>query len=136
MTVEEFFESHFGGYVKCADGTCYSIRTGDWSYSDDYSVEVACLPEKRLAECSVDEGGFGSVAPSHVVYGYVPLDVFEEVVAGHGGIVGKATHEEMWGVQPCIIKHRYDILWDSVRPELCSMSDLQDVSCDRYSNDG
>ena len=128
-------------YAKCADGTCYSIQSDEdahyCTYSDDdelLTVEVACLPEQELLDYCKHDMGLVGTGP-RVVYGWVVLDVLEKAIAKHGGIVGIATNEEMWGVRPDVFKQQYINLWDSVRPELCSMSDLQDVSFDRYSND-
>lgn len=100
MTATEFIQQTpvdalgIRGTAKCLDGACFSIQNGQIHHADDHSVEVACLPDEHLAEVGADDGGFRG--RPHKVYGYVPISNLEEVIAAHGGIVGTASHDEMW----------------------------------------
>ena len=112
MTVQAFLDTAepkgWNGlrpYAKCADGTCFSIQTGAetpyrkrYSDIDENTVEVACLPEPALQEYG-DLGGF--LSTDHLVYGYVPISMLDQVLTAHGGIIGIATNEEMWGASKC-----------------------------------
>ena len=78
-------------FVACKDGFTVSIQGGD-----DFHY---CTPRKRVNEYEAVELGFPSESdplimeyaenpaiPTETVYGWVPLDVVEKLIAKHGGI--------------------------------------------------
>lgn len=98
-TVKAFLESTYNSKerflvrpsVICNDGFTVSIQGGD-----DFHY---CTPRKRVNEYETVELGYPSESdplimeyaedpsiPTHTVYGFVPLDVAEKLIAKHGGI--------------------------------------------------
>ncbi|MBZ6385104.1 hypothetical protein [Pantoea piersonii] len=81
--------------IKCADGYNVSIQASSGHY---------CTPRETMQDVqyySSFELGYPSSAddafleyaenpdePTDTVYGYVPREVIEEVIASHGGVVG------------------------------------------------
>ena len=101
MTVKEFLESTFNSSNKyqvrakaiCADGYSVSIQGGTHGHY--------CSPRTHTNVYEAVELGYPSAIdvelleyaeepndPTGSVYGYVPIDVIEAVIAKHGGIVG------------------------------------------------
>lgn len=101
MTVKEYLESTFDNKnqyqvrdrVKCSDGYSVSIQGGTYTHY--------CSPRRHVNRYEEVELGFPSMVdeelmeyaedksdPTDTVYGYVPIDVIEAVIAKHGGIVG------------------------------------------------
>jgi hypothetical protein len=99
MTVLEYLESTYTGdrfttrdRVTCKDGFSISVQGGtEFHY---------CRPRELCNEYQELELGFPSEAdnlissyaenkdyPTHTVYGYVPIEVVEELIFKHGGIV-------------------------------------------------
>lgn len=98
-TVKAFLESTYNSKerfpvrpsVICNDGFTVSIQGGD-----DFHY---CTPHKRANEYETVELGYPSESdplimeyaedpaiPTKTVYGFVPLDVVEKLIAKHGGI--------------------------------------------------
>lgn len=98
-TVKAFLESTYNSKerflvrpsVICNDGFTISIQGGD-----DFHY---CTPRKRVNEYEAVELGYPSESdplimeyaedpfnPTNTVYGFVPLDVVEKLIAKHGGI--------------------------------------------------
>jgi len=77
--------------IKCADGFSFSVQAGEYSYcSPRYfcasyynSVEVG-FPSARddaLMDFAEDPSD-----PTETVYGYVPVEIVEEIIRRHGGM--------------------------------------------------
>jgi len=100
MTVKEFLESTFDpenpyqvrDRVTCHDGYSISIQGG--------TVGHYCSPRQHVNEYEQVELGYPSTADDELieyaedgsdltgtVYGYVPIEVIESIIAKHGGIV-------------------------------------------------
>lgn len=97
-------EGHYGMLnlfprIRCKDGFTISIQAGDHAY---------CSPRNNHGDWFKLEAGFPSCAPSHAllqyaeqsenptdtVYPYVPIDVLQDELDLHGGIVGCAKDFE------------------------------------------
>ena len=106
MTVTEYLETQYREHkekgemalryrvvpkIVCADGFNISVQGGTHSHycspreTCNFYQEVECgYPSEReetlmpYCECSSD--------PLQTVYGYVPIDIVEEIVKKHGGI--------------------------------------------------
>jgi len=99
MTVKEFLKSTFDpndpyqvrNPVVCADGYSVSIQGGTRTHY--------CSPRQHVNQYDAVELGFPSMGDDELiqyaedqsdltgtVYGYVPIEVVEAVVAKHGGI--------------------------------------------------
>ena len=79
--------------MVCADGFKMSVQGHCGAYShprDDFAkhytaVEVG-YPSERVEDLMPYIDGEGS-NPTETVYGYVPVEVIEKIVAAHGGLV-------------------------------------------------
>ncbi len=101
MTVKEYLETTFNEIdeyhvrkaVKCADGFRVSIQGGTFFHY--------CRPKLHCNQYECVELGFPSMQddlimeyaedetnPTRTVYGYVPIEVVENLIQKHGGIVG------------------------------------------------
>lgn len=104
MTVEEYSISTFDPddshqvrkYILCTDGFCVSVQGGT---SFHY-----CYPREHVNEYQAVELGFPSMAdplileyaedesePTRTVYGYVPIEIVEQLVNKHGGLVASVN---------------------------------------------
>lgn len=78
--------------VKCADGYTVSVQAGDACYSspreddanhfDKVELGYPSDEDSELIEYAVDKD-----RPCDTVYGYVPVELVDGVLAKHGGIV-------------------------------------------------
>ena len=98
MTVQDFLKDTykegpyiFRPHVLCADGYKVSIQAGNGLYS---------CPRANVVEYTAVELGFPNMAddlimkyaedpdePTGTVYGYVPVEVVQQLMDKHGGIV-------------------------------------------------
>ena len=98
MTVKEFLRDTykedryiFRPHVVCADGYKVSIQAGSGMY---------CVPRMNVLEYEKVELGFPNMAdelileyaedpddPTRTVYGYVPVEIVQQLMDKHGGIV-------------------------------------------------
>lgn len=98
MTVKEFLRDTykddyhiFRPHVVCADGYKVSIQAGSGLY---------CHPRANVLEYTAVELGFPNMAdelimdyaedpdePTKTVYGYVPVDIVQQLMDKHGGII-------------------------------------------------
>ena len=105
MTVKEFLRDTYkeGIYivrphVVCADGYKVSIQAGNGLYS---------CPRVNVLEYKAVELGFPNMAdelimeyaedpdePTKTVYGYVPVEIVQQLMDKHGGIAKVSTLEE------------------------------------------
>lgn len=77
--------------MKCADGFEMSVQGHYGAYShprDDFadrysSVEIMCKADPLL-----DEHG-GHECADEMIYGYVPVELVEKVIASHGGLIAQ-----------------------------------------------
>lgn len=87
--------------MVCADGFKMSVQGHCGAYSqprDDFakeyrSVEVG-FPSKREEALMPYIDGDGS-EPTETVYGYVPVEVVEQIIAAHGGLVPATLSPEV-----------------------------------------
>lgn len=104
MTVKEHLEQTYepnNKYtvrkaIKCVDGFTLSVQGGTHTHyctpreHCNYYVEVECgypsSKEELLMPYAEDESN-----PTKTVYGYVPIEVVEQIVIKHGGIISKDT---------------------------------------------
>lgn len=70
--------------AKCKDGFSISIQQSGFHYCDYNSVELGFPNHKEPLIMQYAED---SSKPTKTVYGWVPLDVIDAVVAKHGGII-------------------------------------------------
>lgn len=137
MTVKEFMKTYkiTGKYSKygsicsekrpalvCKDGFTISVQANEYCY---------CHPRKfNLDEYEEVELGFPNMAddlildyaedpedPTETVYGYVPIELVEELVAKHGGIVGIRNEE---GIVKAYENYNdiYELSWTPFHHEL------------------
>lgn len=98
MTINEFFRKHGNGKeyqlfprITCTDGFSLSVQAGEGKYS---------APRHMSKHFSQVEVGFPSAkeddlmewaetpdAPTETVYGYVPVETVDAVIAKHGGMI-------------------------------------------------
>lgn len=78
--------------IYCMDGFTLSVQAGETLYCSPrdnygpwYSVEVG-FPSERVEEFIPYIDGGEDADPTGSVYGYVPIDIVEKVIADHGGI--------------------------------------------------
>jgi len=81
--------------ITCADGFSISVQANEYAYCyprDNYGpwYEVECgfpssVPELIMHYCENAEN------PTGTVYGYVPIDLVEELLQLHGGISNDGT---------------------------------------------
>lgn len=79
--------------MVCADGFSMSVQ-GHWgSYSrprddfaDRYSEVEVGFPSERVEELMPYIDGGEDADPTQSVYGYVPVEVVEKIIAAHGGL--------------------------------------------------
>ncbi|NEG85063.1 hypothetical protein GQQ15_06255 [Pantoea agglomerans] len=81
--------------VKCADGYSVSIQASSSHYCDPRETlwDVQCYSSFELGYPSAADDALmeyveDAERPTDTVYGYVPREVVEQVIASHGGIVG------------------------------------------------
>jgi len=80
--------------IQCTDGFSLSVQASHGAY---------CSPRTNLGPWDEVEVGFPSDvptqimqyaenpdAPTETVYGYVPIELVEELIAAHGGMMAKA----------------------------------------------
>jgi len=105
MDINEYLERHrkalvFKGHthlelrptIKCADGLTLSVQASKTHY---------CTPRMDFGPYAEVEVGFPServeelmpyaedvTAPTQTVYGYVPVEIVEQAIEAHGGMVG------------------------------------------------
>ena len=101
MVIKEFIELtnnvRHGGYqttrprIECRDGFTMSVQAGDGIYCCPrvsgspayYSVEIGFPSEK---EDLIMQYAENEEHPTDTVYGYVPIDTVQDVIAKHGGM--------------------------------------------------
>lgn len=83
--------------IICMDGTSLSVQAGENMYSSPrlnqgpyYSVEVG-YPSRRLEGLMPYIDGDKDTDPTDTVYGYVPIDLVEDIVTSCGGICVELT---------------------------------------------
>ncbi len=82
--------------VTCADGFSMSIQAGEYLYSTprlnllsgDYTAVEVGFPSAR--EEALMPFAEDADTPTSTVYGYVPVEIVEAVIAAHGGLAGAA----------------------------------------------
>lgn len=93
MTVNEYFEANPGPlrkYIECADGFKLSVQASFTHYcsprinnAPSYSsVEVGFPSQEDVDLMPYAED---STKPTQTVYGFVPVEVVDAVIAKHGG---------------------------------------------------
>lgn len=99
MTVSEWLQQEINVKRKwlrpratCADGFTVSIQASEYHYSKPSLNDAESYTHVELGYPSAAEDALMSYAessdrPTGTVYGYVPIEVAEQVVAAHGGIV-------------------------------------------------
>jgi hypothetical protein len=82
--------------IVCMDGTSLSVQAGDGTYCSPrenygpyYKVEVG-FPSRRFEELMPYIDGADS-DPTDTVYGYVPIEVVEDIIEQCGGICIEMT---------------------------------------------
>jgi hypothetical protein len=84
--------------IECADGFSISVQASHGAY---------CSPRRNIGPWYQVECGYPSDVPAEImsyaeqpenptetVYGYVPIELVEELIAAHGGIIYKAMINE------------------------------------------
>jgi hypothetical protein len=105
MTVKEYLESTFKPYgdgyhtrnrVKCADGFSISIQGGTKAHycsprehCNEYNRVELGFPSKRMP--TLNEYAEDPKRHTKTIFGFVPLEEVEAVIASHGGIVEEVT---------------------------------------------
>ena len=91
--------------VKCDDGFSISIQASKSHYSSPRETfrDVQQYSEFELgypsfADDTLLEYAEDADTPTATVYGYVPRDVIERVIASHGGIVELENHASLVGI--------------------------------------
>lgn len=84
--------------IVCMDGTSLSVQAGEFLYSSPrqnvgpyYSVEVG-YPSRVFEELMPYIDGDADTDPLSTVYGYVPIEIVEGIVADCGGICEEMTY--------------------------------------------
>lgn len=84
--------------IVCMDGTSLSVQAGEFLYSSPrqnvgpyHLVEVG-FPSRRLEELMPYIDGDADTDPTATVYGYVPIEIVEQIVADCGGICEEITY--------------------------------------------
>lgn len=79
--------------IECADGLTMSVQGHFGAYScprddfaDRYSTVEVGFPSARVEELMPYIDGGQDNNPLQSVYGYVPVEVVEAIIAAHGGI--------------------------------------------------
>ncbi len=100
MTVNEYLQSHRAKRppipaIVCADGLRLSVQASEYTYCKprvtgaDYYYEVEIgYPSEAVPELL--EYAESPATPTNTVYGYVPVELVDAVIAAHGGIAGEA----------------------------------------------
>lgn len=102
MTINEFLQKYrkqrYGMQivrprVRCADGYTVSVRAGDIYYSSPREDDVDYYDKVELDYPSDEHSELIEYAedadwPCDTVYGYVPVELVDKILAMHGGIVG------------------------------------------------
>ncbi len=84
--------------IVCMDGTSLSVQASEHNYcipqdnSGPYiQVEVG-FPSRKFDELMPYIDGDSTTDPTATVYGYVPIDLVEKIVADCGGICEEITY--------------------------------------------
>lgn len=106
-TINEFFKltkgksAPFYPRVHCADGFHMSVQAHYGAYSSPredhshfYDAAEIGFPSAREDRIMPYIDG-GDSEPTKTVYGYVPFDVIDAVIAAHGGIVWEPVLQDM-----------------------------------------
>lgn len=104
MTVKEFLKSTIKGdrtlnfqdirpSIECNDGFVVSVQASKTHYCKPRANWLEEYDEVELgypteAEESIIEYAEDPDEPTNTVYGYVPIEIVEEVIKKHGGIKG------------------------------------------------
>ncbi len=80
--------------MRCADGFSMSVQGHRGAYSsprddfaDHYSAVEVGFPSQRVEALMPYIDGGEDTDPTETVYGYVPIEVIEQIVAEHGGLI-------------------------------------------------
>lgn len=83
--------------IICMDGSTLSVQAGEHNYCSPrhnrgpyYSVEVG-FPSRKFDELMPYIDGVADTDPTDTVYGYVPIEIVEKIVADCGGICVELT---------------------------------------------
>lgn len=90
---EDYSVSKIFPRITCKDGFNLSVQAHCGAYShprDDFAshyttVEIG-YPSERVEEFMPYIDGDEDTNPTETVYGYVPVEVVEKIIAAHGGI--------------------------------------------------
>lgn len=84
--------------IVCMDGTSLSVQAGEFLYSSPrqnvgpyYSVEVG-YPSRVFEQLLPYMDGDADTNPLETVYGYVPIELVEQIVEDCGGICLEMTY--------------------------------------------
>ena len=84
--------------IVCMDGTSLSVQAGEFLYCSPrqnvgpyYSVEVG-YPSRVIEELLPYMDGGDDTDPTATVYGYVPIELVEQIVENCGGICEEITY--------------------------------------------
>ena len=96
MTVNEYLQEHQGKRppipaIVCVDGLRMSVQASEYTYctprvtgADYYSHVEVGFPSEAVPELM--EYAETPETPTKTVYGWVPVEVVDAVIAAHGGI--------------------------------------------------
>lgn len=73
--------------------TCLSVQASDTHYSAPRMIDLPCYSEVEVGYPSIRIDELMQYAedadnPTETVYGYVPVEVIDDIARKHGGIVG------------------------------------------------
>lgn len=79
-------------YVRCADGFCVSIQASDGHYCSPRVKGDVTYDTVELGFPSIEEPLIAGYAEdpdnlTNTVYGWVPVEIVDQVIEKHGGIV-------------------------------------------------
>lgn len=84
--------------IVCNDGFEISVQANEFAYckprktDNDFYYEVECgFPSEKPD--LIMEYAENSESPTDTVYGYVPIELVEELIASHGGIKNEINNE-------------------------------------------
>ena len=83
--------------ICCMDGTTLSVQASEYTYctprsnSGPYSQVEVGYPSRPFDQLLPYIDGDADSDPTATVYGYVPIEIVEEIVADCGGICAETT---------------------------------------------